>query len=55
MPGAGDVVRISQGTAVAGDFISSAGVACVDIDGLLQFRTDAGTRLNVGMLRGLER
>ena len=50
-PAAGDVVRIPRGIVVTYDVQSDAVLASVGIEGVLIFRTDAGTRLVAGVVQ----
>ena len=50
-PAAGDVVRIPRGIVVTYDVQSDAALASVGIEGVLIFRTDAGTRLVAGVVQ----
>ena len=54
VPGAGDRVRIVAGHNVVYDVVSDARLDCIELDGHLSFRADAGTRLKVANLTVME-
>lgn len=54
MPGANDVVVVSQSTSVTYGIVSDAALACLGLDGSLRFQTGVNTRLTVGTLMVLE-
>jgi hypothetical protein len=54
VPTAGDRVLITAGTQVSYDVVSDAQVTCVDVEGVLAFRTDRNTRMTVGTITVLE-
>jgi hypothetical protein len=54
VPGAGDKVRVVAGHDVVYDVVSDARLDCVEVDGHLSFRTDAGTRMKVANLTVME-
>ena len=54
VPAAGDKVLIKAGTQVSYDVVSDAPISCVDVEGVLAFRTSADTRMTVGTVTVLE-
>lgn len=54
VPAAGDAVLITAGTRVSYDVVSDAAVRCVDVEGVLAFRTDTNTRMTVGTITVLD-
>ena len=50
VPGANDKVKIAAGHIVTYDTVSDAKLACVEVDGVQRFATDANTRMRVGNL-----
>ena len=54
VPAAGDGVLITAETRVSYDVVSDAAVQCVDVEGVLAFRTDRSTRMTVGTMTVLE-
>jgi len=54
VPATGDAVLVVAGTRVSYDVVSDANVQCVDVEGVLAFRSDRSTRMRVGTLTVLE-
>ena len=54
VPAAGDGVLVKADTRVSYDVVSDASVQCVDVEGVLAFRSDRSTRIRVGTLTVLE-
>ena len=54
VPAAGDKVLVTGGTRVTYDAVSDAAINCVDVEGVLTFRTDRNTRMTLGTMTVLE-
>lgn len=54
VPAAGDKVLITTGMQVTYDLVSDTPIACVDVEGVLAFRTSSSTRMTVGTITVLE-
>lgn len=54
VPASGDKVLVKGGTRVSYDVVSDAPVGCIDVEGVLAFRTDSNTRMTAGTITVLE-